>query len=34
MQMSAARSKQDTWKGARAAGVRPISLWKFLTPET
>ena len=34
MKMSAARSKQDTWKDSRASGVRPISLWRVLTLET
>ena len=34
MQMSAAWSKEDTWKDSRATGVRPISLWIVLTPET
>ena len=34
MEMLAARSKQDTWKDSRATGVRPISLWRVLTPET
>ena len=31
MEMSAARSKHDTWKDSRAAEVRPISLWRVLT---
>ena len=34
MEMSAIRSKQDTWKDFRAAVVRPISLWRVLTLET
>ena len=34
MEMSAARSKQDTWKDSRAAEVRSISLWRVLTLET
>ena len=34
MEMLAARSKQDIWKDSRATGVRPISLWRILTPET
>ena len=33
MEMSVAQSKQDTCKHSRAAGVRPISLWRVLTPE-
>ena len=34
MEMSAAQSKQDTWKDFRATGVRPVSLWRVLTLET
>ena len=33
MEMSAAQSKNDTVKDSRAAGVRPISLWRVLTPD-
>ena len=32
--MSTARSMDDTWKDSRAAGVRPNSLWRVLTPDT
>ena len=34
MEMSAAQSKQDTWKDSSAAGVRPTSLWRVPTPKT
>ena len=34
MKMIAARSKHDTWKEYRAAGVRPICLWMILTLDT
>ena len=33
-EMSATLSKHDTWKDSRAAGVRPISLWRVLTLDT
>ena len=34
MEMSATRSKQNTWKDSIAAEVRPISLWMVLTLDT
>ena len=33
MEMSPAKSKQDTWKDSRATGVRLIFLWGVLTLE-
>ena len=34
MEMSAAWIMHDTLKDSRGAGIRPISLWRVLIPDT